>query len=87
MDVDDEVEEMQAEADANASSEVASILDVLRDPSIKWQMICISTLHAVQQLCGINAVRERDKHKSCCILTSLVPNFIWKSFCLQLSCS
>jgi len=56
VDVDDEVEEMQAEADANASSEVASILDVLRDPSIKWQMICISTLHAVQQLCGINAI-------------------------------
>jgi len=54
--VDDEMEEMEEEANEQKDVQQSTMLQVLKNKTIRWQIICISVLHMTQQLCGINAI-------------------------------
>jgi len=54
--VDNEIKEMEDESAEKKDEDQATIIEVLKNKNIKWQMRCICTLHVVQQLSGINAI-------------------------------
>ena len=54
--VRDEIQEIQEEGEAAIKTKVLSIMELLKEKSVKWQLITVSVMHVAQQLCGINAV-------------------------------
>jgi len=54
--VENEIDEMEEETEKSKNSKKVSIIEVLKDKSVRWQVISITILHIVQQLCGINAI-------------------------------
>jgi len=54
--VENEIQEMESESAEKKDEDQATIIEVLRNKNIRWQMSCICVLHSVQQLCGINAI-------------------------------
>lgn len=56
-DVSQELEEVHAEARAQDNVQRASVLQLLRNPAVHWQLITIIITMACYQLCGLNAVR------------------------------
>lgn len=56
-DVSQELEEVHAEARAQDNVQRASVLQLLKNPAVHWQLITIIITMACYQLCGLNAVR------------------------------
>ena len=56
-DVSQELEEVHAEARAQDNLRTASVLQLLWNPAVRWQLITIVITMACYQLCGLNAVR------------------------------
>ncbi|XP_060898288.1 solute carrier family 2, facilitated glucose transporter member 9 [Labrus mixtus] len=55
-DVSQELEEVHAEARAQENLCTASVLQLLRNPAVRWQLITIIITMACYQLCGLNAI-------------------------------
>ncbi|XP_030621911.1 solute carrier family 2, facilitated glucose transporter member 9 [Chanos chanos] len=55
-DVTEELEEVQAESRAENTVQIASVLQLLRNPALRWQLITVITTMACYQLCGLNAI-------------------------------
>uniref|UniRef100_UPI0037E990A7 solute carrier family 2, facilitated glucose transporter member 9 n=1 Tax=Semicossyphus pulcher TaxID=241346 RepID=UPI0037E990A7 len=55
-DVSQELEEVHAEARAQDNLNAASVLQLLRNPAVRWQLITIIITMACYQLCGLNAI-------------------------------
>lgn len=55
-DVSQELEEVHAEARAQDNLNTVSVLQLLRSPAVRWQLITIIITMACYQLCGLNAV-------------------------------
>ncbi|XP_077971738.1 solute carrier family 2, facilitated glucose transporter member 5-like isoform X2 [Styela clava] len=56
QDVDDEIEEMKKEAAAESSASQMSLLELIRDKSVRWQVISVFAVHIGQPTSGINAI-------------------------------
>ncbi|TNN44686.1 Solute carrier family 2, facilitated glucose transporter member 9 [Liparis tanakae] len=57
-DVSQELEEVHAEARAQNNLHTVSVLQLMRNPAVRWQLITIVISMACYQLCGLNAVRR-----------------------------
>ncbi|XP_034388543.1 solute carrier family 2, facilitated glucose transporter member 9 isoform X2 [Cyclopterus lumpus] len=55
-DVSRELEEVRAEAQVQDNMHTASVLQLLRNPAVRWQLITIVISMACYQLCGLNAI-------------------------------
>lgn len=55
-DVSKELEEVHAEARAQENQQTASVLQLLRSPAVRWQLITVVITMMAYQLCGLNAV-------------------------------
>ncbi|XP_074477665.1 solute carrier family 2, facilitated glucose transporter member 9 isoform X1 [Sebastes fasciatus] len=55
-DVSRELEEVHAESRAQDNLHTASVLQLLRSPAVRWQLITIIVSMACYQLCGLNAI-------------------------------
>ncbi|XP_038151464.1 solute carrier family 2, facilitated glucose transporter member 9 isoform X2 [Cyprinodon tularosa] len=55
-DVSQELEEVHVEARARDSLNAVSVLELLRSPAVRWQLITIIITMACYQLCGLNAI-------------------------------
>ncbi|XP_070695195.1 solute carrier family 2, facilitated glucose transporter member 9 [Pempheris klunzingeri] len=55
-DVSQELEEVHAEARAQDNLHTASVLQLMRNPAVRWQLITIIVIMACYQLCGLNAI-------------------------------
>ncbi|KAM4582193.1 solute carrier family 2, facilitated glucose transporter member 9 [Fundulus diaphanus] len=55
-DVSQELEEVHAEARAQDNLNTVSVLQLLRSPAVRWQLITIIITMACYQLCGLNAI-------------------------------
>ncbi|XP_069000600.1 solute carrier family 2, facilitated glucose transporter member 9 [Embiotoca jacksoni] len=55
-DVSQELEEVHAEARAQDNLHTVSVLQLLRSPAVRWQLITIIITMACYQLCGLNAI-------------------------------
>lgn len=55
-DVSQEVEEVLAESRVQRNIRLASVLELLRSPFVRWQVITVVITMACYQLCGLNAV-------------------------------
>ncbi|RVE72993.1 hypothetical protein OJAV_G00044360 [Oryzias javanicus] len=55
-DVSQELEEVHAEARAQDNLHTVSVLQMLRSPAVRWQLITIIITMACYQLCGLNAI-------------------------------
>uniref|UniRef100_A0A8C5D734 Major facilitator superfamily (MFS) profile domain-containing protein n=1 Tax=Gouania willdenowi TaxID=441366 RepID=A0A8C5D734_GOUWI len=55
-DVSEELEEVHAEARAQDNLNTVSVLQLLRNPAVRWQLITICITMACYQLCGLNAI-------------------------------
>ncbi|XP_041835416.1 solute carrier family 2, facilitated glucose transporter member 9 isoform X1 [Melanotaenia boesemani] len=55
-DVSQELEEVHAEARAQDNLHTVSVLQLLRNPAVRWQLITIIITMACYQLCGLNAI-------------------------------
>lgn len=51
-----EVEEMQEEQRSLSSMDTVSVLQIIRDPSVRWQLVTVIVVNAGMQLSGIDAV-------------------------------
>ncbi|XP_016362694.1 solute carrier family 2 member 15b [Sinocyclocheilus anshuiensis] len=51
-----EVEEMQEEQRSLSSVETVSVLQLVRDPSVRWQLVTVLVVNAGMQLSGIDAI-------------------------------
>lgn len=56
-DVSEELEEVHAEARAQETLQTASVLQLMKTPAVRWQLITVVVTMASYQLCGLNAVR------------------------------
>lgn len=56
--MDDEMEEMRVEAEAEKAEGRLSVLNLFTFQPLRWQLISIIVLMAGQQLSGVNAVRR-----------------------------
>lgn len=59
--MDDEMEEMRVEAEAEKAEGRLSVLNLFTFQPLRWQLISIIVLMAGQQLSGVNAVRQAMK--------------------------
>ncbi len=53
-----------------------SVLELIRNPTVRWQLLAITVIFTTLQLCGINAVSDKYMldtllHKSSKMLTAL----------------
>ncbi|XP_071350503.1 solute carrier family 2, facilitated glucose transporter member 9 isoform X2 [Trachinotus anak] len=55
-DVTAELEEVHAEARAQDNLHTVSVLQLLKSPAVRWQLITIIVTMACYQLCGLNAI-------------------------------
>ncbi|XP_022600921.1 solute carrier family 2, facilitated glucose transporter member 9 isoform X3 [Seriola dumerili] len=55
-DVSEELEEVHAEARAQDNLHTVSVLQLLKGPAVRWQLITIIVTMACYQLCGLNAI-------------------------------
>lgn len=55
-DVSREVEEVLAESRVQRNIQLVSVLELLRSPFVRWQLITVVISMACYQLCGLNAV-------------------------------
>ncbi|XP_075401143.1 solute carrier family 2, facilitated glucose transporter member 9 [Tenrec ecaudatus] len=55
-DVSREVEEVRAESRVQRNIRLASVLELLRSPSVRWQVLTVIITMACYQLCGLNAI-------------------------------
>ncbi|XP_076012663.1 solute carrier family 2, facilitated glucose transporter member 9 isoform X2 [Genypterus blacodes] len=55
-DVSQELEEVHAEARAQNNLHTVSVLQLMRNPAVRWQLITIIITMACYQLCGLNAI-------------------------------
>ncbi|KAF3689575.1 Solute carrier family 2, facilitated glucose transporter member 9 Glucose transporter type 9 [Channa argus] len=55
-DVSQELEEVHAEARAQENLHTVSVLQLLKNPAVRWQLITIIITMACYQLCGLNAI-------------------------------
>lgn len=55
-DVSREVEEVLAESRVQRNIQLVSVLELLRSPFVRWQVITVIVTMACYQLCGLNAV-------------------------------
>uniref|UniRef100_A0A8C8RZ00 Solute carrier family 2, facilitated glucose transporter member 5 n=1 Tax=Pelusios castaneus TaxID=367368 RepID=A0A8C8RZ00_9SAUR len=55
-DVSQEVEEVLAESQAQLNVKIESVLQLLRNRSVRWQVITVIITMACYQLCGLNAI-------------------------------
>ncbi|XP_067386449.1 solute carrier family 2, facilitated glucose transporter member 9 isoform X2 [Emydura macquarii macquarii] len=55
-DVSQEVEEVLAERQAQTNVKLVSVLQLLRNHSVRWQIITVIITMACYQLCGLNAI-------------------------------
>lgn len=55
-DVSQELEEVHAEARAQDNLHIVSVLQLLKNPAVRWQLITIIITMACYQLCGLNAI-------------------------------
>ncbi|XP_056292928.1 solute carrier family 2, facilitated glucose transporter member 9 isoform X2 [Pseudoliparis swirei] len=55
-DVSQELEEVHAEARAQDNLHTVSVLQLMRNPAVRWQLITIVISMACYQLCGLNAI-------------------------------
>lgn len=63
-DVSREVEEVLIESRVQRNIQLVSVLELLRSPSVRWQVITVVVTMACYQLCGLNAVSvpaQREK--------------------------
>ncbi|KAF7657797.1 hypothetical protein LDENG_00022150 [Lucifuga dentata] len=55
-DVSQELEEVHAEAQAQNNLRTVSVLQLVKNPAVRWQLITIIITMACYQLCGLNAI-------------------------------
>ncbi|XP_035486403.2 solute carrier family 2, facilitated glucose transporter member 9 isoform X3 [Scophthalmus maximus] len=55
-DVSQELEEVRGEAQAQGSLDSISVLQLMRTPAVRWQLITIIITMACYQLCGLNTI-------------------------------
>uniref|UniRef100_A0A672Z999 Solute carrier family 2 member 9 n=1 Tax=Sphaeramia orbicularis TaxID=375764 RepID=A0A672Z999_9TELE len=55
-DVSQELEEVHAEARAQVNLNTITVLQLLRNPAVRWQLITVIITMASYQLCGLNAI-------------------------------
>lgn len=55
-DVSKELEEVHAEARAQETQQTASVLQLLRSPAVRWQLITVVITMMAYQLCGLNVI-------------------------------
>jgi len=55
-DVKEEMEEMKAEKEMASKTKSLTVVELLKEKSVRWQLITIIVMHLCQQLGGINAV-------------------------------
>ena len=53
--VRDEIQEYKEEGEIDRNK-VVGIIELLKEKSVKWQLMSVAAMHVAQQLCGINAV-------------------------------
>uniref|UniRef100_A0A8C3YMZ5 Solute carrier family 2 member 9 n=1 Tax=Catagonus wagneri TaxID=51154 RepID=A0A8C3YMZ5_9CETA len=53
-DVSQEVEEVLAESRVHQDTRLLSVLELLRSPSVRWQVVTVAVTMACYQLCGLN---------------------------------
>lgn len=71
-DVSQELEEVHREARAQDNLHTVSVLQLLKSPAVRWQLITVIITMACYQLCGLNAVR----HSSCFAFLHLPVDFL-----------
>jgi len=54
-DIKEEMEEMKAEKEMASKTQSLTVVDLLKEKSVRWQLITIIVMHLCQQLGGINA--------------------------------
>ncbi|KAG7493307.1 solute carrier family 2, facilitated glucose transporter member 9 isoform X1 [Solea senegalensis] len=55
-DVSQELEEVRREAQTQGNLQIVSVLQLIRSPAVRWQLITIIITMACYQLCGLNAI-------------------------------
>lgn len=55
-DVSEEIREVQEERKTQTNIHIASVLDLLQNRSVRWQLITVIIIMACYQLCGLNAI-------------------------------
>ncbi|XP_037385480.1 solute carrier family 2, facilitated glucose transporter member 9 isoform X2 [Talpa occidentalis] len=55
-DVSREMEEVQAESRVQRNVQLVSVLQLLRSPFVRWQVVTVVVTMACYQLCGLNAI-------------------------------
>lgn len=55
-DVSQELEEVHAEARAQVNLNTITVLQLLKNPAVRWQLITVIITMAAYQLCGLNAI-------------------------------
>nr|XP_009859000.1 solute carrier family 2, facilitated glucose transporter member 5-like isoform X2 [Ciona intestinalis] len=55
-DVGDEIREMREEARAESATEQQTVIMVIKDKTVRWQLLSVVFIQFTQQLCGINAI-------------------------------
>lgn len=63
-DVSKELEEVHAESCAQENQRTASVVQLLRSPAVRWQLITVVITMMAYQLCGLNAVRRSHTFSS-----------------------
>ncbi|KAK2115498.1 Solute carrier 2, facilitated glucose transporter member 9, partial [Saguinus oedipus] len=54
-DVSQEVEEVLVESRVQRNIHLVSVLELLRAPNVRWQVVTVIVTMACYQLCGLNA--------------------------------
>jgi len=55
-DIKEEMAEMKAEKEAASNTRDLGVVELLKERSVRWQLITVAVMHICQQLSGINAV-------------------------------
>lgn len=53
-----ELEDLKKQSDAMKSTKILSICELMKEPSLRWQLYMLVLIVSTVQLCGINAVES-----------------------------
>lgn len=77
---------MKTEARADTAESQMSVLEILRDRSLRWQIYTVCVIQIGQPLTGINAVRIYDTcHDSTLFIFDASVYHKWREFILHVS--
>ncbi|KAM4707281.1 solute carrier family 2, facilitated glucose transporter member 5-like [Discoglossus pictus] len=61
-DYQEEIDDIMAEQETHKKAKSMSLLEVVREPSMRWQLYCVVCCSLTLQLCGINAIFYYAQH-------------------------